>query len=122
MSTIFRASILLIGCLAGQALALDPTQPIDSYLQTHFSKDDGLLSTVVNVILQTRNGFLWVGTGAALERFDGRHFTTIEFSPEVQTIGLSRALAEGPDGDLWAGTLTGVLRIPRAALDQFGRL
>jgi signal transduction histidine kinase/ligand-binding sensor domain-containing protein len=114
--------MLLIGCLAGQALALDPTQAIDSYLRTSFSKDDGLLSTVVNVILQTRNGFLWVGTGAALERFDGRHFTTIEFSPEVQTIGLSRALAEGPDGDLWAGTLTGVLRIPRAALDQFGRL
>jgi hypothetical protein len=77
MSTILRVSLLLIGGLAGQALALDPTQAIDSYLRTSFSRDDGLLSTVVNVILQTRNGFLWVGTGAALERFDGRHFTTI---------------------------------------------
>ncbi len=28
--------------------------------------------------------FLWVGTGPGLTRFDGRHFTTVEFSPEVQ--------------------------------------
>jgi signal transduction histidine kinase/ligand-binding sensor domain-containing protein len=76
----------------------------------------------VNVILQTRNGFLWVGTDGGLARFDGRIFTTIELSPQIPTEGLSRALAEGPDGDLWAGTNTGVLRIPSAALDQFGRL
>jgi signal transduction histidine kinase/ligand-binding sensor domain-containing protein len=122
MSTIFRASILLIGCLAGQALALDPTQAVGSYLSTQFAKKDGLPSSIVNVILQTRNGFLWVGTGGGLARFDGRHFTTAEFSPEVQPEGLSHALAEGPDGDLWAATVTGALRIPSTALDQFGRL
>jgi hypothetical protein len=53
--------MLLIGGLAGHALALDPTQPIDSYLQTHFSKLDGLPSPVVNVILQTRNAFCGSG-------------------------------------------------------------
>lgn len=114
--------MLLIGCLAGQALALDRAQAINSYLQTHFAKEEGLPSPVVNVILQTRNGFLWVGTGGGLARFDGRHFTTVEFSPEVQPEGLSHALAEGPDGDLWAATVTGALRIPSTALDQFGRL
>ncbi len=78
---------------------------------------------VVNVILQTRNGFLWVGTGAALDRFDGRHFTTIEFSPQMQTEGLSQCFGRRARWRSVGGhKLTGVLRIPRAALDQFGRL
>jgi signal transduction histidine kinase/ligand-binding sensor domain-containing protein len=122
MSSVLRASILLFTVLGRRALALDPVQPVNSYLRTRFAKEDGLPSTVVNVILQTRNGFLWVGTNGGLARFDGMHFTTIEFSPQTPTDGLSRALAEGPDGDLWVGTNTGVLRVPRAALDQFGRL
>jgi ligand-binding sensor domain-containing protein len=118
----FRASMLLLGALAVRALALDPWQPVGSYSRTRFTKEDGLPSSTVNVVLQTRNGFLWVGTNGGLARFDGTHFTTIEFSPQTPTDGLSRALAEGPDGDLWVGTNTGVLRIPSAALDQFGRL
>jgi signal transduction histidine kinase/ligand-binding sensor domain-containing protein len=122
MSRLPRACVLLLGAFAGQALALDPAQPLSSYLRTRFTKEDGLPSGLVNVILQTRNGFLWVGTDGGLARFDGTHFTIIEFSPQTPTEGLSRALAEGPDGDLWAGTNAGVLRIPAAALDQFGRL
>ncbi len=117
----FRASILLLSALAVRALALDPSQPVGSYSRTRFTKEDGLPSSTVNVVLQTLNGFLWVGTNSGLARFDGTHFTTIEFSPQTPTDGLSRAL-EGPDGDLWVGTNTGVLRIPSAALDQFGRL
>src|ERR1700681_1421361 len=120
--SLFRASMLLLSAFSVQALALDPSQPVSSYLRTRFAKEDGLPSTVVNVILQTRNGFLWVGTDSGLARFDETRFTTIECSPQTPADGLSRALAEGPDGDLWVGTNTGVLRIPSAALDQFGRL
>ncbi len=119
---VFRAIFLLLGLVLGQLLALDPSQPTGSYLRTRFTKEDGLPSGVVNVILQTRDGFLWIGTSSGLVRFDGTHFTTIEFSPQTITEGLSRALAEGPDGDLWAGTNKGVLRIPRASLGQFGPL
>ncbi len=115
----FRACLLLLG-LVGQLLALDPSQPAGSFMRTRFTKEDGLPSGVINVILQTQDGFLWVGTGSGLVRFDGTHFTTIGFSPQTITEGLSRALAEGPDGDLWAGTNKGVLRIPRASLGQFG--
>jgi len=118
----FRASMVVLSAFAVRALALDPSQPVSSYSRTRFTKEDGLPSSTANVVLQTRNGFLWVGTNSGLARFDGTHFTTIEFSPQTPTDGLSRALAEGPDGDLWVGTNTGVLRIPSAALDQFGRL
>jgi ligand-binding sensor domain-containing protein len=119
---VLRASLLLLSFVAGQLLALDPSQSVSTYLRTRFTKEDGLPSGAVNVILQTQDGFLWIGTDNGVVRFDGTNFTTIEFSPQTPTEGLSRAMAEGLDGDLWAGTNKGVLRIPKASLAQFGPL
>jgi len=104
------------------APAVDPSQPATSYIRTAFTVEDGLSSNVVNAIVQTRNGFLWIGTDAGLNRFDGRHFTPIYFrGPRATPQGMVAALAEGPDGDLWIGTSAGLVRIPRLALDRFDR-
>src|SRR5580704_2322310 len=102
------------------AHALDPNQPANSYLRTTFAVEDGLSSNVVNTIVQTRSGFLWIGTDAGLDRFDGRHFTPIYFrGPGSTPQGSVSALAEGPDGDLWIGTSAGLFRIARSALGRF---
>jgi ligand-binding sensor domain-containing protein/signal transduction histidine kinase len=102
--------------------AVDPDQPATSYLRTTFTVEDGLSSNVVNAVIQTRSGFLWIGTDAGLNRFDGRHFTPIYFrGPRATPQGIVSALAEGPDGDLWIGTSAGLVRIPRLALDRFDR-
>jgi streptogramin lyase len=102
--------------------AVDPNQPASSYIQTIFTVEDGLSSNVVNAIVQTRNGFLWIGTDAGLNRFDGRHFTPIYFrGPKSTPQGNVSARAEGPEGDLWIGTSAGLVRIPRLALDRFDR-
>lgn len=117
----FRFFVLLTFA-ATCVLALDPTQPLASYIRTTFTVEDGLPSNVVNAILQTRNGFLWIGTDAGLARFDGRHFTPIDFrGPRSTPHGVVRALAQGPDGDLWVATNSGVARIPNTALDDLGR-
>jgi signal transduction histidine kinase/ligand-binding sensor domain-containing protein len=103
----------------GSALALDPNQPL-SYIATHFTVEDGLPDNVVNAIVQTRNGILWVGTTAGLASFDGRHFTVMNLpGPASTSHGIVRALAEAPDGDLWVGTDNGLVRIPAAAVDHF---
>ena len=102
------------------ARAVDPKQPATSYIRTTFTVEDGLSSNVVNAILQTRNGFLWIGTDAGLNRFDGRHFTPIYFrGPKSTPQGIVSTLAEGPDGDLWIGTSAGLFRIARSVLDRF---
>src|SRR5271169_1237974 len=104
------------------ARALDPKQLASSYLRNTFTVEDGLSSNVVNAILQTRNGFLWIGTDAGLNRFNGRHFAPIYFrGAESTPQGTVSSLAEGPDGDLWIGTSAGLVRISRLALDQFDR-
>src|SRR5438270_394274 len=115
-------ALALLTILARCGLALDPTQPAGSYIRTAFTVEDGLPSNVVNAIVQTRNGYLWIGTDAGLARFDGRHFTMIDFrGPRSAAQGVVRSLAEGPDGDLWVGTHFGLARIPSTALYQSDR-
>jgi ligand-binding sensor domain-containing protein len=110
----------LLICFSGRVLALDPSKPASSYMRRVFTMDDGLPNNTINVLLRTRNGFLWIGGPNALTRFDGRHCQVVEFPPQTVTHGIGHALAEAPDGALWAGTQEELLRIPSTALDQFG--
>jgi signal transduction histidine kinase/ligand-binding sensor domain-containing protein len=99
------------------AHALDSNQPFNSYLRTRFSSDDGLPANVVDAVVQSRDGFLWlVVNGDDLIRFDGRHFT--EFLQPRNVL----ALASAPNGDLWVGTSNDLEQIPASSLNQFGPL
>ena len=68
----------------------------------------------VQALVQTRDGYLWVGTGKGLMRFDGVSFTA--FTPD-NTAGMTgydisfNTLWEDDAGVLWAGTYgQGVIR------------
>ncbi len=80
----------------------------------HFTEKDGLSSNNVTCILQTSDGFLWVGTDYGLNRFDGHHFK--HFLPNNQlknrTISNEKinALAEDAQGFLWIATNNGLNR------------
>jgi hypothetical protein len=75
----------------------------------------------IDVILQTRNGFLWVGTDAGLARFDGEHFAQIRFRAGISKEIPVQSLITTPEGDLWVGTDAGLAFMPSAALDHFDR-
>jgi signal transduction histidine kinase/ligand-binding sensor domain-containing protein len=66
---------------------------------------DRLPSDTVTAIIQTRDGFLWIGTSAGLARFDGVTFTEIKTdeSSTNQLTGVT-ALCEDRNGFLWIGT------------------
>ena len=110
------AAALALLFAAQRADALDPSQPVNSYLRTGLTSDDGLPSNIVEDIAQSRDGFLWLTTtGGDLVRFDGRRFSTIP-------IPRARAMAITPDGDLWVGSGSDLEHIPASALSQFGPL
>jgi signal transduction histidine kinase/ligand-binding sensor domain-containing protein len=111
------ACLLFLAALPNRSFALDPSRPFGSYLQTHFTPEEGgLPSGIVDDIVQSRDGFLWlIVNGRVLVRFDGQHFTRFNEPANV------RALAMAPNGDLWMGTSDHLERIPAAALNQFGR-
>ncbi|MBQ6777430.1 MAG: response regulator [Paludibacteraceae bacterium] len=48
------------------------------YVIRHYSVEDGLSQNTVNTILQDSIGYMWFGTWAGLNRFDGYTFTTYQ--------------------------------------------
>jgi ligand-binding sensor domain-containing protein len=104
---------LLGGFLALQpvaAHALDPARLITQYgLETWLTRN-GLPHNSVKAIVQTRDGYLWLGTWGGLARFDGVRFTIFNRAntPRLRDSRIT-ALAEGADGSLWIGTAAGGL-------------
>ena len=56
-------------------LALAPKESFNQYSHRVWQTEDGLPHNSVNAVLQTKNGYLWLGTYEGLVRFDGVRFT-----------------------------------------------
>lgn len=84
------------------------SNPNDEYLETVWTTEQGLPQNSVNAIIQSRDGYLWLGTFGGLARFDGIKFTTYNSG---NTPGLKNnrilSLFEGRDGTIWIGTQSG---------------
>ncbi len=111
-------ALLLLFAFTAPGWALTPNPFDKSYIRTTFTVEDGLSSNVVPAVLQTRDGFLWVGTREGLLRFDGRHFTTVYFPQRTLGAVSVIALAEGPDGGVWIGGTEGLAKITKKPLNQ----
>jgi ligand-binding sensor domain-containing protein len=104
----------LLLCLpVPSARALDPNKTLTQYAHRIWGEEEGLLQPTIYSILQTRDGYLWLGTQDSLVRFDGIHFREFD---NAAAAGLARslihALLEDRDGNLWAASVgSGVVRI-----------
>jgi two-component system sensor histidine kinase/response regulator len=102
---ILTALVLLLSTTAfPQTKSKDSTGPsIDSWRQPQGLPQNSVLS-----LLQTRDGYLWVGTKGGVARFDGVRFTTFDDRNRQQLRENEIwALAEGDDSSLWIGTYGG---------------
>jgi len=71
---------------ARRQLGLGATELTDSpYLVESWGTEDGLPQSSVISVIQTRDGYLWLGTLKGLVRFDGNQFTIFN---EFNTPGL----------------------------------
>jgi signal transduction histidine kinase/ligand-binding sensor domain-containing protein len=84
---------------------------------------DGLPSDSVTALLQTRDGFLWIGTSAGLARFDGLTFTRVELTPGATHRPVYvTALCEDSEGNLYIGTQgEGLFRQERGGFRRFSK-
>jgi signal transduction histidine kinase/ligand-binding sensor domain-containing protein/DNA-binding response OmpR family regulator len=71
----------------------------------HFDIDNGLPDPTVSCILKDRPGYLWIGTGNGLSRFDGYQFKTYLGRG---TNHMVKCIYEDKSGTLWVGTLAGL--------------
>ncbi len=125
-----RCSFPFLACLtllflllpASSVLALDPSRAITQYIQSSWDTESGLPQNSVHAIVQTPNGYLWLGTEEGLTRFDGVEFTTYNRAntPELPSDYI-QALATGRDGMLWIGTDSGLAEFrPSSAMGTNG--
>jgi ligand-binding sensor domain-containing protein len=114
-------ALVLVFALAGAsaAHALDPRRATSQYVVTKWGAG-ALPSSTIHSLLQTRDGYLWLGTTTGLVRFDGASFAVFNarHTPTFGDGGVSR-LAEGADGALFVGKNSGsVLRYAAGAFTR----
>ena len=96
----FIISIVLILCFAKASYA--QLLPFRTY-----SVDQGLSQTVVNDIIQSTDGYIWIATSNGLDKLDGINFTQY-YSQNGLNDNKVFSLYEGNDGVLWIGTGNGL--------------
>ncbi|MBX7053965.1 MAG: hypothetical protein K1X36_03340 [Pyrinomonadaceae bacterium] len=75
------------------------------FLYKKWTSDEGLPQNTVTSIVQTRDGYIWIGTFGGLARFDGIKFTMMDSVnwPEL-TSNRILSLKEDSRRSLWVGT------------------
>ena len=93
------------------------------YRVDHWTTDNGLPQNTVRSILQTRDGYLWLGTFGGLARFDGSKFKVFDVS-NLPQLPSSRVLSlfEDRDGALWIGTRNGLASWKGGKLTRYTEL
>ncbi len=84
--------------------------PIIAYNHA-ITTEDGLSQNHVSQIIKDRDGFIWLGTGEGLDRFDGYSFIHYQHSAD-DTLSLSNNAIQkmllDSKGRLWVGTYNGL--------------
>lgn len=69
---------------------------------SRFTNAQGLPQNYIYSLVQDNNGFVWIGMGAGLSRYDGLHFTTYTRRDSLSDNFISDMLID-TDGTLWCG-------------------
>jgi signal transduction histidine kinase/ligand-binding sensor domain-containing protein len=102
------AAALLCFLPARTLLALDPHKSLTQYSRTSWTQQDGLPQDTIRAMVQTRDGYLWLGTDEGLARFDGYDFTVFTKANGDLPANSVTSLAADADGSLWIGTSGGL--------------
>ena len=98
---------VLVVVLMGGAWLGALAAPANYFLRT-WQVESGLPQNKVTAVVQSRDGYLWLGTYNGLARFDGVQFTVFDCNntPELRSSRVT-SLCEATDGTLWIGDESG---------------
>ncbi len=87
---------------------LNPSKRPSQYILRSWGTEQGLTTETTNHLIQSPDGYVWVGTYTGLHRFDGKRFTV--YNNQNSDLPSSNILRLGLDSKqrLWLGTLHGL--------------
>lgn len=110
LTALFFSFVLAIVLTTDIGFTLDPNKQITQYIFDTWGLEQGLPQNTISPIIQTNDGYLWLGTQEGLVRFDGSHFNIYDKRNNAQILSnWIRALYEDRDGNFWIGTYDGGL-------------
>lgn len=110
----FSVSIMYINTLLillGILILSTSTLEAENYYFRHYEKKDGLSHQTVYCAIQDKRDFMWFGTKAGLNRFDGTNFkiyVSDHNDPSSLPNNTVLSIIESPSGLFWIGTNTGL--------------
>ena len=112
MKTVFSPILLVLSFGIAQA---QPAPPLDAgraltqFVLRTYGLEEGLPQLTANAVVQTPDGYLWVGTDDGLARFDGTTFEVFEpgNTPAFAANATVKTLHVDAEGVLWIGTQGG---------------
>jgi len=103
--------------------ALNPALDVSQYAHTAWRDREGFAKGSIISIAQTPDGYLWVGTGFGLSRFDGVRNIPWEPPPNQHLPStVITKLVAARDGTLWIGTLNGLASWKNGKLTRYAQL
>ncbi len=102
---VILATIVLWHGIVMAQLGLPVTKDLTQYSHEAWQSEDGLPQNSISCILQSHDGYLWLGTLEGLVRFDGVRFTVFD-AGNTGALQSNRivSLCEDRTGNLWIGT------------------
>jgi ligand-binding sensor domain-containing protein/signal transduction histidine kinase len=109
----------------------DPKKVSAASVATNFARESpfvcrtwraevGLPQESVWAITQTKDGYLWIGTGGGLARFDGARFEVFGIQDGLPSMQI-HSLLEDRSGALWIGTANGISRFQNGIFSSWTR-
>src|SRR5579859_2365674 len=101
-----------------EPVVLDQAQVEQEYLQKSWNVESGLPDKRVTALLQSRDGYMWIGTQSGIARFDGQRFTVYNHANTPQMASdYCQRIIEDFDGNLWFSFFLGGRLIRKSGPD-----
>jgi signal transduction histidine kinase/ligand-binding sensor domain-containing protein/CheY-like chemotaxis protein len=78
-------ALFILALQKSPAQTAPPPEPLRGFVHRNWQLEEGLPQVTVNALTQSKRGYLWLGTGAGLARYDGLSFTIFDKDPSLGT-------------------------------------
>ena len=94
---------LLLFMAGGQAIFAYEDSPLQNRIVREYNQNNGLPTGEANTVIQTSDGYVWIGSYGGLIRYDGTTFRNYSEEGSIKSSSI-RMLFEDSKGRLWIGT------------------